>query len=109
MSSTSRVQVALDEIVRRIVAAYAPQKILLFGSHAYGQPDEDSDIDLLIIKETSEPFLARIAAVRRAIGSVGVPLDVFVLTPDEFEETKDVIGGLAYMPATYGRVVHALT
>ncbi len=46
----------LEEIVRRLVDGLSPEKIILFGSHAYGYPDENSDIDLLvIISQSGEP------------------------------------------------------
>lgn len=53
MQRDARIQQTLDEIVRRLVAEYQPEKIILFGSYAYGQPHADSDLDMLIIKETS--------------------------------------------------------
>lgn len=46
----------IQDILEKIIAGYAPQKVILFGSYAYGEPDEDSDIDLLIIKDTNEPL-----------------------------------------------------
>lgn len=51
-------------ITSALVAAYAPERIILFGSFAYGEPDEDSDIDLLIIKDTHERFLDRMSTGR---------------------------------------------
>ena len=88
MNGDPQVRAAIDEIVRRLVAEYAPQKIILFGSYAYGEPHEDSDIDLLIVKETSERFLDRLDAVRRA--AVGahrrIPFEPLVLTPEEIEQ-----------------------
>ena len=39
----------LNEIVRRLVAALQPETIYLYGSHSYGQPHEDSDVDLLVV------------------------------------------------------------
>jgi len=45
----------LDEIVRRLVEGANPEKIILFGSQAYGEPDEDSDIDLIVIETRSHP------------------------------------------------------
>lgn len=75
-------------MVARLVAHYAPQKIILFGSYAHGEPDEDSDIDLLIIKETSERFLDRMTTVRRLTQGTHrfIPFDPIVLTPSELEE-----------------------
>lgn len=85
MTRDPRIQAVIEEIVRRLVAGYAPQKIILFGSHAHGEPDEDSDIDLLIIKETSERFIDRLHEARKvAAGSYqAVPLELLVFTPQE--------------------------
>jgi predicted nucleotidyltransferase len=68
-----RTQKVITDIVERLVADYQPQKIILFGSYAYGQPDADSDIDLLIIKDTPARLLDRVFAVRQ-IASDAHPL-----------------------------------
>jgi predicted nucleotidyltransferase len=57
MKLSKEVKKKLDKMVKKIVQAYKPEKIILFGSYAYGDPNRDSDLDLLIIKETDEiPF-----------------------------------------------------
>ncbi len=78
----------IQKIVERLVAEYPPEKIILFGSYAYGQPSPDSDIDLLIIKATGEDFFERLHMVRRAtVGThPSVPFDPIVLTPTELED-----------------------
>jgi predicted nucleotidyltransferase len=88
MNASPPVRSAIEGIVERLVAHYAPEKIVLFGSHAHGQPDEDSDIDLLVVKNTAEPFLARIDMVRRLAAGTHrrIPFDPIVLTPAELEE-----------------------
>ncbi|MEK7310246.1 MAG: nucleotidyltransferase domain-containing protein [Planctomycetota bacterium] len=53
------------DMVERIKNGYAPEKIILYGSFAYGHPDRNSDIDLLIIKDTSERPIDRRVRVRR--------------------------------------------
>lgn len=75
----------IQDILRRLLAGYAPQKVILFGSWAYGSPRPDSDIDLLIIKETSERFIDRWVTVRRILSDPRrtLPLETLVLTPDE--------------------------
>lgn len=98
--------VDIDTIVRKLVSDYQPERIILFGSHARGDAGPDSDVDLLIVKDTPERPLDRMLTARRALGRANVPLDVFVLTPEEFAETKDVIGGIAYAPAKYGQVLY---
>jgi predicted nucleotidyltransferase len=60
-------QRTIQDIVRRLAAEYAPEKIILFGSHAAGEPDESSDIDLLIIKNTSKRPLDRWVEVKRIL------------------------------------------
>lgn len=88
MNGDARIGAVIQEIVRRLVAEYAPQKIILFGSYAYGQPDEDSDIDLLIIKETHERFSERLDTVRRTVTGAHrrIPFEPIVLTPSEVEQ-----------------------
>ena len=75
----------VQDILRKLVAAYTPSRVILFGSHAYGNPRTDSDIDLLIIKETSERFIDRWVTVRRILSDPGrtVGLETLVLTPQE--------------------------
>lgn len=77
------VESQLDIITRRIVEAFNPQKIILFGSHAYGQPTHDSDVDILIIMESQERPTVRAAKVSRLLRPRPFPLDILVRTPDE--------------------------
>jgi predicted nucleotidyltransferase len=78
----------LDKIVRRVVDVYRPEKIILFGSYAYGRPSADSDLDLLIIKKTSERFIDRWTNVRKIVSDPkrSIPFEPLVLTPQEVKE-----------------------
>ena len=78
----------LHDIVQRIVNGYSPQKIILFGSRAYGKPDEDSDIDLLIIKDTDKPPLTRWMEVKRLVRDRNRKASVspLVYTREEIED-----------------------
>lgn len=62
-----------------------PEKIILFGSHAWGKPTPDSDIDLLIIKDTEQDHYRRIPEARRYLYDIDKPFDILVLTPKEVE------------------------
>jgi predicted nucleotidyltransferase len=75
----------IGDILRKLVADYAPQRVILFGSYAYGNPRSDSDVDLLIIKETSDRFIDRWVTVRRILSDAkrSLPLDTLILTPQE--------------------------
>lgn len=76
---------SLDELLPILIREYDPEQVIIFGSMARGQVEEWSDLDLLIIKETSEPFLdrsVRVALLCRAM--VGV--DYLVYTPAELAD-----------------------
>jgi predicted nucleotidyltransferase len=78
------VQEKLQEVVNRIVKEYQPEKIILFGSFAWGEPDPDSDIDLLIVKETKNTREAA-RKISRLIFPRPFPMDILVYAPDEVE------------------------
>ncbi len=73
----------LPEAVARIVAELKPEKIILFGSYAYGNPTPDSDVDLLVILDTDQPRKERVVAVSLLLYPRTFPVDIFVKTPEE--------------------------
>ncbi len=75
----------LREVVRRIVRAVDPDKIILFGSYAYGQPHESSDVDLLVIMRTKQRPVEQAYAIRRTV-EFPFPVDLLVRTPEQMEE-----------------------
>lgn len=75
----------LEEITRKIVDHFDPEKIVLFGSRSTGSPRTDSDIDLLIIMDTDESPIQRAVEVKRACRPRFVSMDVLVKTPEEME------------------------
>ena len=85
MVGTQEAHQVIGDILRKLVTEYAPQRVILFGSYAYGNPRADSDIDLLIIKETSDRFIDRWVTVRRILSDAkrSLPLDTLILTPQE--------------------------
>ena len=81
----------IKEIVHRIVENYKPEKIVLFGSYAYGHPSQCSDLDLLIIKESNLPRYKRAREIRKYLWEVtDIPMDIIVYTPKEIEDWKNV-------------------
>jgi predicted nucleotidyltransferase len=79
-------KIRLDEIVRILLEQYGPiEKIILFGSYARGDTDEYSDLDLILIKKTQQRFIERLVSVPL----LPVHADVFVYTPEEFEQMKE--------------------
>ena len=80
---------ALSDIVQRIVDGLRPEKIILFGSYGYGSPTENSDVDLLVIMETSSRPADRYLAVSRLLRPRPFPLDILVKTPDEISQALE--------------------
>jgi predicted nucleotidyltransferase len=100
-----QIESVIKEMVRRIVSGFDPEKIILFGSQARGDAGPDSDVDLLVLMETDSK---REAAVRilTALDAMGVPKDAVVITPDEFERRRDIVGTVAYPAHHEGRVLY---
>jgi predicted nucleotidyltransferase len=99
-------QEQISEITRRIVGRFKPQKIILFGSYAHGTPTEESDLDLLIIKESDIPSRLQNRQVRKIVSDLRVPVDVIVKTPEEFQTYKDIIGTIIYPANKFGKVIY---
>ena len=94
----------------RILAADGARvsRIILFGSRARGDAQANSDYDLLVVvrrasRAEAREYRHRLYEVLRGLGTTAEP---WVMTEEEFEETRSVIGGLAYPAATEGVVVH---
>jgi len=96
----------LNEIVRRVLTVARPDRIILFGSAATGQMTEDSDLDLLVVEPEPANTRDRSIKIRRALGDVHYPVDVIVMSSERFEETKNIVGGIAYPARKYGRVLY---
>ena len=69
MANSENIQAVIQAILKKLVSEYSPPKVILFGSYAYGTPRADSDIDLLIVKETSQRFIDRWETVHRILTS----------------------------------------
>jgi uncharacterized protein len=105
--NTSVTAALLDEIRQRLVAALKPEQIILFGSHAYGEPTEDSDIDLLvIIAQSNEPRYRRARPAYQALRGLGVSKDVIVMTREEVEQQANVPHSIANQALRLGKVLY---
>jgi len=93
-------------IVRRILRVAKPRKVILFGSAARGEMTPDSDIDLLVIEDTAPDPRGESVRICDALRGLGTPFDVSVMESIWFEESKRVVGGLAYPAHREGRVLY---
>lgn len=77
---------ALQPSIQKIVDELNPEKIILFGSYAYGKPTPHSDVDLLIVLKTTAPSKERSWKVSRLLLPRPFPVDILVKTPKEIEK-----------------------
>ncbi len=97
----------LQEIVDRIVERFNPERIILFGSYAYGNPTPDSDVDLLVIMESDKPLVERSAAVSLLLSARAFPMDILAYTPQEIEEQRGKFNPFLREVLMKGRVLYA--
>ena len=97
----------LNETVRRIVATLDPIAIYLYGSHAYGQPHQDSDIDLLIVVDESSllPHQRAVAAYH-ALRGLLVPVEIKVATRAEFKQRAQWQSSIEKIVQEKGKILY---
>lgn len=98
---------AIRRFARQIAERFHPEKIILFGSYAYGKPTGDSDVDLLVVMNTNERSqIKRCLPVMRAITSRDFATDVIVRTPTEIDESLSRGSSFIHDVVTRGRVLY---
>ena len=97
----------LQEMTRRLVAEFQPEQVILFGSHAWGTPHEDSDVDLLVIvSQSDEKPIERAVRAHRCLSSLNVPKDILVKTRAEVERFRRVYASLECEILERGKVLY---
>lgn len=96
-------------IVDKIKRDYQPEKIILYGSYAYGNPDRDSDIDLFIVKETDQRPIDRRVTIRRIVDirdPACPPFSPIVITPQELKNRLKIGDRFVEEILTRGEVLY---
>ncbi len=98
----------LESIVQRIVNQLPVEKIILFGSYSNisDSPTPDSDIDLLIIMETSESLTKRVLSVSRILRPRPFPMDILVRTPQEITTLLESGDDFFVEVMTQGKIIY---
>lgn len=97
----------LETATQRLVAEFQPEEIYLFGSHAWGTPDQDSDIDLMVIvPQSDERPIRRDQRAQRCLGRLLVSADVLVRTRHEVNRVRELQGSLTHEVLHRGRKVY---
>lgn len=96
----------VQQIAKRIVQQFHPERIIAFGSYARGEHDLDSDLDLLVVMQTDKAFAERTVEVDSIFGLRDWAMDVVVYTPEEFNQQQHVWGTLAATVKAEGKVLY---
>ncbi len=96
----------LEKFLNRVLERYSPEKILLFGSYASDDAGPDSDIDLLIVMDTEGSSRQKANEIDLLMSDRSVPMDFLVLTPEQYERQKNLIGTLVYEAEREGKVIY---
>ncbi|MBF0292765.1 MAG: nucleotidyltransferase domain-containing protein [Nitrospinae bacterium] len=96
----------IGEMARRIAEKFQPDRIILFGSHARGEANFDSDVDLLVLMNVSGSRREMANRIDLALADRELPVDVIVMTPEQFEKDRHFAGTLARPVDRDGRILY---
>ena len=102
-------QEKINEVINRIVKNINPEKIILFGSYASGNPSEESDLDILIVKEMRMPRYKRSREVKKHLRGMKIPIDVIVYTKKEIKKWKNTETAFINQAIKQGKVLYGQT
>ena len=103
---TNDPMVEIEGMVRRIVEGFDPQRIILFGSYARGTSGPDSDVDLLIIMDVEGSKKEIAIQIDRALIDRRLPLDIVVVTPEEVERYRGLVGNVIRPALEEGKTLY---
>ena len=97
----------LQEAVERLKAEFQPEEIYLFGSHAWGTPDDDSDVDLMVIvPDSDERSIKRLQRAHLCLSGIGFAKDVLVPTRTQVDRYKHLRASLFHQVLAKGRKLY---
>lgn len=98
----------IEEVKKRLISVYKPLEIYIFGSYAWGHPDEESDLDLLVVVDHFESDRYRtLVAGHEALMDVDLSKDLIVLSKEEFDKYSDDPRRIYYKIKRQGKRIYA--
>ena len=102
-----KAQPVIAEATRRLVAEFAPEQVWLFGSYAWGEPTEDSDLDLLVVvPNDGDTSIHGIRRARRCLRAIDMAKDILIQSNTVFNRFKPVRSSLSHKIAKEGRLLY---
>lgn len=105
--TTQDIQRQIQRMVDRIVERFQPDRVILFGSHARGSSDPDSDVDLLVVMPITRPKRQVQLDIRMALHGFQIAKDIVVTTPEDFLWRREIPGTIERPAEREGRVLYA--
>lgn len=98
----------LEEVKSRLIKTYNPLEIYLFGSYAWGTPDEESDLDLLVvIQNYKQDWYHDMVEGHKSLGGLKISKDLLLYTKSQFEQASTDKTSFCYKIVTKGKKIYA--
>ena len=109
MTYKKEIELTVQKIAQKIQTHYKPEKIILFGSYAYGKPNRDSDIDMFIVRGTTKRRIDRFVEVKKLVYDANrrIPFSPIVYTPREVKQRLSLGDDFVKEILDKGRVLYA--
>ncbi|MBI3533930.1 MAG: nucleotidyltransferase domain-containing protein [Deltaproteobacteria bacterium] len=99
-------QDVIYEVKERLIQAAKPKKIILFGSYASGNPNFDSDLDIMVVEQSVSNKFQEMIHLRRALRGLKIPVDIVVIAMHEYEKRSTVPGTIYYWAKKDGKILY---
>jgi predicted nucleotidyltransferase len=100
---------SVSRLRQLLVEAANPARIILFGSYARGEASADSDIDIMVVETDVRDRFKEMVRLNRVVDSLGVPVDLLVVSKEKFDYWRDTPGNVYFEAATEGRTLYEAT
>lgn len=101
-------QETIEEVKNKLIKTYDPLAIYLFGSYAWGKPEEDSDLDLLVVVDDfKKDKYSDMVEGYKALAGMGIPKDIILYTKPQFDEASRDITTFCYKIVKKGKKIYA--
>lgn len=106
MQTQGAYEAVARKMVNRIIEQFHPEKIIVFGSLVRGQVGPDSDLDILVIMRVEGSCRQKANEIDAVLADRTIPMDIIVVTPEQFDRQKTMMAAIASTAALEGKVMY---